>query len=210
MRIWMAIWVGSSLISRSLAAWIAGGVALRLFCVAGVASFIKGLPWTTSIAYALAAGWLVTAVIRGLRAPDPSAAPSVEDAVADEAAEPDGDPAAPPSLTVDELAIALHAIAAPHAHLSALADRLQTAPERVREGLTLAAIPITGGVRMRGRGVSTGVKADHFPPLPSPAEPPPEDVVAADQPSNNNTKRDPIVVSRWGMSIIHPRKTGDT
>ncbi|WP_234354793.1 hypothetical protein, partial [Streptomyces sp. NRRL WC-3618] len=43
--------------------------------------------------------------------------------------------------------------------------------ERVRAGLREAGIPISGGVRMGG-AVSTGVKADHFPPLEgAPTEP---------------------------------------
>lgn len=109
-----------------------------------------------------------------------------------------------PPLSADELAAALHEIGAPHAHLSALADHLKTAPERVREGCALAGIPIAGGVRMKGRGVSTGIKADHFPPLPSPAGAPSEPVVVAGQ-TTTTTATGPHVKRReWGLTITDP------
>jgi hypothetical protein len=91
-------------------------------------------------------------------------------------------------LTAEVLTVALHHVGAPHAHLAVLATHLKTSTARVREGLTGAGIPIEGGVRMKGRGVSTGVKADHFPPLPSPTPAPSEDVVAAGQSNNNNIR----------------------
>lgn len=116
-----------------------------------------------------------------------------------------GAPAVPPEdegeqpaevlpLTAEELAVAMHAVGAPHAHLAVLAAHMKTTSARVREGLTTAGIPVDA-VRMKGRGVSTGVKEVHFPPLPSPAASPSEDVVAAGQSNNNNTK----VTRRYGL-----------
>lgn len=72
-------------------------------------------------------------------------------------------------------------IGTPHAHLAVLAEELGTTTDRVREVLAVQAIPVEA-VRMRGRGSSTGVKADHF-PAPSA---PPGVVVAAGQATNND------------------------
>lgn len=178
MRVWIAIWVGSTHISRIIGAWIAGGALLRISVLLLAAGFIKGLPVTTGIAWLLAAGWIATAVILGLRAPAPATAPDA----------PDDTPQQPALPTRDELATALHKTGAPHAHLKALAEALGTTTDRTREALTQAGIPIEGGVRMKGRkvAVSTGVKADHFPPLPSPSPDGDVAVVAAGQSNNNN------------------------
>lgn len=123
---------------------------------------------------------------------------------AEATAEGPAEPAPLPPLGAGELAVALHEIGAPHAHLSALADHLGTTPARVREGCTLAGVPIAGGVRMKGRGVSTGIKADHFPPLPSPAGTPSGPVVVAGQ-TTTTTATGPTVERReWGLTITDP------
>ncbi|WP_225793772.1 hypothetical protein [Streptomyces aculeolatus] len=190
----MAIFTGSTAICRHLAAWIIVAPAVRLLVVALVLGVANGLVSAGAIAAVLAAGWLATAIVLGLRLPPPAAPPATPAAAApgpsvDEPAAPDEPPPAaePAELTANELAMALHAVAAPHAHLSAVARHLATTPEKVRTGLKAAGIPAGDQVRMRGRGVSTGVRAAHIPPLPPAADPPPGDVVAAGQPSNNNS-----------------------
>lgn len=98
----------------------------------------------------------------------------------------------------EQLVAALHAVADPHAHLSALAAHLQETAARVREGLKEAGIPVAGGVRAGGR-VSTGVKKDHFPPLlPAPSDSP-GGVVVAGQPDNNNADARRPYLSREGF-----------
>lgn len=191
MRIWIAIWVGSAAISRTIAGWLLVAPVLRLLLVLLVAGFVKGLPWTTAIVVTLALVWLVLAVVLGLRAaPRPqaseSAAPSEEPPATPPAADQE-QPAGPAPLERAELVAALHATAAPHVHLAALAEHLNAPPERVREALREAGIPIAGGVRMKGRGVSTGVKAGDIPPLPADEGPAPGVDVVAGQPSNNNS-----------------------
>ncbi|MFE5591460.1 hypothetical protein [Streptomyces sp. NPDC056549] len=190
MRVWIAVWTGSSALACAVGEWLRRGVAIRLFGLLLAAGFAKGLPWTTRITGLVAAGWLVAAIVLGLRLPMPGAAP------AKEPTESTGAPLPDTAL----LAAALHKVGAPHAHLAALADHMNLSPAHVREALNAAGIPI-GPCRMTGRGSSTGVKAEHFPPLPSPASTSPEAVVAAGQDSNNNKK-----VRRWpwGHTVTDP------
>ncbi|MFE9645299.1 hypothetical protein ACFYO0_14520 [Streptomyces sp. NPDC006365] len=195
MRIWIAIWAGSTVICRAIAAWIAGGVALKLVIIGVVAGFVKGLPWTTNIVLVLAIGWLGAAIALGLRAP-----------AAEKQQKPEQEAPAETALpTREELAAALHAIGSPHAHITALAEHLGTSNERVREGLDGAGIPVSGGVRMKGRkvAVSPGVRADDFPPLPSPSpEAAVKGVVAGPLTSNNNSNNSGEEGPREEMSII--------
>jgi hypothetical protein len=86
MRVWIAVWTGSSALTRAICDWIRGGAAPRLLGLFLAAGFIKGLPWTTSIAVLLALGWLLTAIALGLRLPAPAAA-----AAEPEASEPGTD-----------------------------------------------------------------------------------------------------------------------
>ncbi|WP_426404231.1 hypothetical protein ACN9M0_24840 [Streptomyces sp. R-07] len=194
MRVWIAVWDGSTLICRTIAAWIAGGVAARLVALLLLAGFLKGLPWTTQIAFSAAVAWLATAVIQGLRHPSLPAAEEQPDP-------PAGEEATDVLPGREDLATALHSIGAPHAHLAVLAEHLGLSPAHTREALTEAGIPIDA-CRMKGRGSSTGVKAEDFPPLPSPASTPSEAVVAPGQSDNNNGKR----VRRWpwGHTVTDP------
>jgi hypothetical protein len=193
MRVWIAIFVGSTLISRAACAWIAGGPVPRLLALVLAAGFAKGLPVTSHLLALGAAGWLGTAITLGLRAPDPTAAQAPPEP-------PQEKPADEPSLpTPEQLAEALHKVADPHAHLAAVATALDTSTDRVREALTAAGIPVSGGVRMGGR-VSTGVKAGHFPPLPTPAPDGDVAVVDAGQSNNNNEEeyvQDEKNPNRW-------------
>ncbi|MFJ6703467.1 MULTISPECIES: hypothetical protein [unclassified Streptomyces] len=98
-----------------------------------------------------------------------------------------------------EVLEALRKVAEPHAHLSAVAKALGTDTAHVREVLTQAGVPITD-VRMKGRGVSTGVKAADI-PLPSPSPEGPGPVVGPGQANNNDTE---LTVTRLpgGAQII--------
>lgn len=193
MRVWVAIWTGSSAISRGIAAWIAGGPLLRLVLVTLAAGFLRGWPGWDVTAPGLVLGWLVTAVVLGLRLPDPTAPaepapkPSAE---ADD--EPSEQPAQPPrGITREQLVEALHEVGAPHAHTTALADHLNTSTTAVKEALAAARIPTSGGVRMKGRpvAVSPGVKKDDFPPLPSPDEETAQEGPLTSNNNDNNNSR---------------------
>lgn len=113
MRVWIAIWVGSSALAGHVGEWLRKGVAARLLGLLLACGFIKGLPWTTQIAALMAAGWLVAAITIGLRHPPPAAAAPTASAAAEEP-EDDAETAdSTPLLDADELAAALHHIGAP-------------------------------------------------------------------------------------------------
>lgn len=192
MRVWIAIWAGSTVICGRIGAWIAGGPAARLLALVLAAGFAKGLPWTTYLVWTGAASWLGTAIVLGLR-------PTPEQPAGEQ-----GKAAAPP-LTIDRLGAAMHEVGAPHAHLKAIAEACGTTPAAVREKLEAAGIPVSSGVRMNGK-VSTGVDRRHFPPVPSPGNPPLEPpavaVVVAGQDNNNNDNNALSVETQEGMTII--------
>lgn len=197
MRVWIAVWTGSSRICTAIAGWLAGGGAAgafgKLVLVLFLAGFAKGLPWTTGITLLLAAVWLVTAIVIGLRLPDPTAPTKPDPQAAPEGTNqtPEQGAPAPGGITREQLVQALHTVGAPHAHTTALADHLGTSTDRVREALTAARIPTSGGVRMKGRpvAVSPGVKADDFPPLPSPGEEAPQGGLLTSNNNDNNNSR---------------------
>ncbi|MFD6240616.1 hypothetical protein ACFWFV_13995 [Streptomyces diastaticus] len=185
-------------------------VALALLAASALTAAVVAAPL-------IAAGaWIVAAWI---------AAPAVEEAEGEAEEEGEGDegdvegtpaggpeevaeegpevvPAEPALPTREELTQALHAVADPHAHTAAVATHLGVPAERVRAGLKAAGIPTTGACRMGGKP-STGVKAEHIPPLPPSGEGAPEAAVASPLTSNNNSNNAPRVVTREGMTIIH-------
>lgn len=190
MRVWIALWTGSTVISRTIAAWIAARPVIRLLAVVLVAGFVKGLPITTGIVLSWAGAWLALAVLIGLRLPDPT---KPADTQPPQAPANDGQdqPDTPTGITREQLVRALHQIGTPHAHTSALADHLKASTDAVREALAEAGIPTQGGVRMKGRkvAVSTGVRQQDFPPLPSPGEEDaPEGPLTSNNNSNNNSR----------------------
>lgn len=143
---------------------------------------------------ALALLWIVVAYRAGGDQPEPDGqAPGDSDEAADEEAA-----AEPPLPLLVDLRISLARVGTPHAHLAALATDLATTPERVREALAKYDIPVQA-VRMQGRGTSTGVKGDTHPAL----RPSPEDVVAAGQPSNNNSNNTPTAPLQKGSRVEH-------
>lgn len=195
MRVWIAIWTGSSLISRAICAWIGASLPVRLLALVLAAGFIKGLPGTTIAAWSAAAAWLGLAITLGLRH-GPSEAHNKGG---------EGEPPMRAALTLDQLSSALHHLGSPHAHLKSVAEACGTTPKAVREKCEAAGIPISSGVRMGGR-VSTGIDRRHFPPRSSPDNPPLEPpavaVVAAGQSDNNGISNAPVGDCEEGMSII--------
>ncbi|MCI4143041.1 hypothetical protein [Streptomyces sp. MMS20-AI2-20] len=205
MRVWLAVFTGSSAICRGIAAWIAGAPTLRLVAVVVAGGFLRGWPgWDVAVP-AAAVVWLIVAVVMGLRMPNPLAPAPVDEgkATADEDDQdadedtPDEDAAAAGGIPRERLVRALHEVGAPHAHISALAEHLGAPTTAVREALAAARIPTSGGVRMKGRpvAVSPGVKAGDFPPLPSPTEEGPEEgALTSNNNDNNNGGRDFVCV----------------
>ncbi|MDF2710662.1 MAG: hypothetical protein K0R62_6314 [Nonomuraea muscovyensis] len=188
MRVWIAVWTGSTVISRAIAAWIAARPVIRLLVVVLVAGFVKGLPVTTGIVLSWAGAWTALAVILGLRLPDPTKPVGTQPAHTP-AADGQDQPDTPTGITREQLVRALHQIGTPHAHTSALADHLKASTDAVREALAEAGIPTQGGVRMKGRkvAVSPGVRQQDFPPLPSPDEgSPQEGPLTCNNNGNNN------------------------
>lgn len=212
MRVWIAIWTGSSAITKAICDWIRGGVALRLLGVGLAAGFIKGLPWTTYLLGGLAQAWLLTAVYLGLRLPDPTKPatdkskepagdtterPDGEGAQTEGADEPtgEGEQAAAQQREQPSRALvveALHGLLQDTGgvHLQALAKALPHGPWQTRDVRSLLAshsIRVRDGVRVPGVGPREGVHRDDVPPLPSPdADPTPGADVAAGQSNNNN------------------------
>ncbi|MFD8407191.1 hypothetical protein ACFV1G_21200 [Streptomyces anulatus] len=98
--------------------------------------------------------------------------------------------------TLQDVRDAVSRVGTPHAHLAVLAEALGTTTDRMREVLAEHDIPVEP-VRMRGRGSSTGVKADRFPASAAA----PETVVAAGQPANNNTNNTTVQHHAGGAHI---------
>jgi hypothetical protein len=134
-------------------------------------------------------------------APEPAGQPAEQPAeeAAGEAVEE------PPTLTPERLVKALHEVGAPHAHTSALAEHLGAPADAVRKALREAQIPTEGGVRMKGREVpvSTGVKRENFPPLPSPTPATAEaEPVAEALTSNNNSNNTDALPADEAPTIV--------
>lgn len=190
MRVWIAVWVGSTIICRTLAALLRTSPALKLGGIAGGVLFLNGLHLLGELAAAGAVVWLLAAVVLGLRAPAPALphAPAAEPPPDDEDDEDEAPPPAParaPGIDRAQLHAALRAVAAPHAHIASVATHLGVPTDRVRDALAEAGIPVSGAVRERGR-VSTGVRAADIPHPDTDHVPAPDGVVAAGQASNNN------------------------
>ncbi|MFF8467922.1 hypothetical protein [Streptomyces griseus] len=115
----------------------------------------------------------------------------------EESSEPAPDAEQAPALpTLQDVREAVSRVGTPHAHLAVLAEALGATTDRVREVLAEHDIPVEP-VRMRGRGSSTGVKADYF-PAPAAA---PGPVVVAGQPANNNTNNTTVQHHAGGAHI---------
>lgn len=189
------------------AAVLAGGAILAarvgIAVAAGVEHRIQAASW---LLWPAGGVWLVAAWRCGRRGwkpkeqspPDPARPEETDEEEANEEPGDDGTavhevPPAPPAPAPlpdrEQLAAALHHAGTPHCHTAVLAAALGIGQDRARDALAAAGIP-TGPVRMRGRGSSTGVRADDFPPLPARLERPLDGVVAAGERANNNNDND--------------------
>ncbi|MFD7858551.1 hypothetical protein ACFV6B_30365 [Streptomyces microflavus] len=171
--------------ARGAAGWFKEGSGpvdflIRLVFLLGGLALIWGLVQSAPVLMFGLTGWWVIAAYRKGKPKEKAAVPSPQ-----ESTEP-----AQPKCDSPEVLATLRKVAEPHAHLSAVAQALGTDTAHVREVLTRAGVPISD-VRMKGRGVSTGVKAADI-PLPSPSpNPSPEGtgpVVAPGQSNNNDTE----------------------
>ncbi|MFD6421052.1 hypothetical protein [Streptomyces sp. NPDC060198] len=190
----VALLVGGALILRK----VGGGVLVAL----GHAVQSPSARW---LLWPAAAVWIVAAYRIGHPEWAPkerpeSAAPAEEPTEDDDSPEETPLPEAPPAPagpTLSDLHETLARIGTPHAHITALAEALDTTPELVREALGKAGVPVEA-VRMRGRGSSTGVRGGSI-PAPLPAQKGPlTNVVVAGQPANNNDNNggDTVTVQR--------------
>lgn len=210
MRPYLALWrpavriaLGSWAGARRAWRWCAAGEgsnclwrALGAVCIAGSAYRVADMQ--PMLVLPATVVWLVAAWRRG---PADPPVPAVE---GDEEL-PEPEPAGPPPIDREQLLAALHHVADPHAQTVPLADHLATTTAAVRGALTREGIPLTGGVRMRGRSVSPGVRAADIPPLPAPSPAAPVAVVDAGQASNNNTEAPTFERPQEGLLIVrHP------
>ncbi|MFE2600131.1 hypothetical protein ACFXCZ_27190 [Streptomyces sp. NPDC059396] len=195
-----------------------GGVTLRGVCVLLACGFIKGLPCTTVIAGALAAAWLLLALVLGYAADPatPAKAPQPNDSEASTETHSKAPPHPSETLSAEYAAALLHAVhtSGSGVHLTTLSERLQVLfPEAVwrtrdvRSLLARVGVP-TKPVRAGATGtVSEGVHKDHFPPLREGA---PGVVVAAGQDDNNNANNAEQAAPREGITILkdpgHPTR----
>ncbi|ROP53292.1 hypothetical protein EDD94_2795 [Streptomyces sp. PanSC9] len=148
-----------------------------VFLLGGLAILWGFLRTAPVLMFPLTAWWVIAAFRKGKpeAKEEPAASPPQESR--EPAAEEDDSP---------KVLEALRESADPHVHLAVIAQKLGTDTAHVREVLTRAGVPISD-VRMKGRGVSTGVKGSDI-PSPSPSPEPSEPVVGPGQPDNNNTE----------------------
>ncbi|MFF5670277.1 hypothetical protein ACFY8S_09090 [Streptomyces hygroscopicus] len=177
----LALLVGAAAVARKIL--LAFGRSL------GHAHAPEGLMWVLALVWLIAAwrigrpDWQPPTEQKTEQAPiEETAEKPDEDAEDEPPAEPHTRPAPP---TLDQLRAAVAEIGTPHAHVAALAEHLGTTADLVRERLAAAGIPVDA-VRMKGRGSSTGVRAEDLPPLSGPSSAPPGGVVAAGQSANND------------------------
>jgi hypothetical protein len=216
MRVWIAVWTGSSALTRAICDWIRGGAAPRLLGLFLAAGFIKGLPWTTSIAVLLALGWLLTAIALGLRLPAPAAAaaepeasePGTDNADEDASYTPADDVPEESSEPSRDLVVkALHGLLRDTGgvHLQALARALPDGPWTTGDARSLLAshsIRVRDGVRVPGVGGREGVHRDDIPPPPSPAEDTTSAAVVGPGQSNNNNANNAPPDEEPGEGIV--------
>jgi hypothetical protein len=212
MRIWIAIGDGSGHLTRSICRWIAGGAALRITLVFLAAGFIKGLPWTTAIAYTAAGAWLITAITLGLHPPEPTTEKTKEEAkdgTGEEDQEEEAEEVAHPAdtLTRDDVAALLRTLLQETGgvHLATLATALPGPARATRDARTLLTrhgIRVRAGVRVPDVGPREGVHRNDIPPHPSPTPgTTPDGVVTAGQ-SNNNNGNNTVTEHQGGLTVI--------
>ncbi|MBL1104927.1 hypothetical protein JK361_10025 [Streptomyces sp. 5-8] len=182
------VYRGSSLLALGMArgtvAWFKEGQGtvdflIRLVFLLGGLAILWGFIRTAPVLmFPLTVWWVIAAFRKGKpeEAQEESAEPAPQESP-EPAAEEDDSP---------KVLEALRESADPHVHLAVIAQRLGTDTAHVREVLTRAGVPISD-VRMKGRGVSTGVKGSDI-PSPGLSPDPSEPVVGPGQDDNNNTE----------------------
>jgi hypothetical protein len=162
---------------------------IRMVFLLGGLTLVWGFVRTAPVLmFPLSVWWIVAAYRKG-KPEEKSAVVSPQES-SEPAVERDDSP---------EVLAVLRKQADPHVHLAVVAKALGTDTAHVREVLARAGVPISD-VRMRGRGVSTGVKAQDI-PSPSPSPAPSEHVVGPGQTNNNDTE---LSISRFpsGAQVI--------
>jgi hypothetical protein len=178
----------AALIARKVVTAVASGLYERITH--------GGAPW---LLWSAALAWTIAAYRAGAEGWTPKRDDEDTSTTVSED-EGGGEPEDPHAGFRIELALALHAVGSPHAHISALAEYLGAPANRVRAALTEVGIPISGGVRMRGRpvAVSPGVKRQDFPPLPPTGR---EDTPGGPLTSNNNSNNSADEGPREGLRV---------
>ncbi|TMU98083.1 hypothetical protein [Streptomyces sp. DASNCL29] len=200
----LGLLIGAGLIARKLLLNVGRSI--------GNAHAPEGLMWV------LALVWLITSYRIGRPDWQPPAEPEPEteqvpaeetekrdeDAEDEPAAEPPARPAPP---TLAQLRAAVAEIGTPHAHVAVLAEHLGTTADLVREGLVVAGIPVDA-VRMKGRGSSTGVRAEDLPPPSGSSSAAPEGVVGTGQSANNDNNNAPTDPAEKGLRVERIGQSG--
>lgn len=194
MRVWVAIWVGSSALSRIVCEWLARGIVVRLLGVGLGAGFTRGITGAGPLVTVAAVVWLALAVRLGLLA-EPRTPEETEQ------------PKTRPEPTRNEVTTLLHGALQEKGgvHLKTLSKSLPNGPwptADVRALLARHEIRVRAGVRVPGTPPLEGVHRDDIPPLPPRS---PGDtvvgVVVPGQTNNNNTESDAGDDNREGFSI---------
>jgi hypothetical protein len=192
--------------ARGTVAWFKEGKGavdflVRLVFLLGGLAILWGFIRTAPVLmFPLTAWWVIAAFRKGKpeEAEEEPAVASLQES---------SEPAAGQDDSPKVLAV-LRESADPHVHLSVIAQRLGTDTAHVREVLTRAGVPISD-VRMKGRGVSTGVKGSDI-PSPSPSPEPSEPVVggeSAGHSNNNNTELTATLLPSGAQIISVPDPT---
>ncbi|MFE7762957.1 hypothetical protein [Streptomyces sp. NPDC057438] len=190
--------------ARGTVAWFREGSGpvdflIRLVFLGGGLALVWGLVQSAPVLMFGLTGWWIVAAFRKGKPEEKSAVASPQESLVAGSEEKPEEDDSPKVLTT------LREKADPHVHLAVVAKALGTDTAHVREVLSRAGIPVSD-VRMKGRGVSTGVKAADIPvslsPSPSPDGPGP--VVGPGQANNNDTELTVTRLPSGGQIISVP------
>lgn len=189
------IWAGEW--RETIARWVLFGITSSIALTAMALHW-----WLIPVAVVL---WCAVAASA---APEPDEDEDNEQVPEDEPADDDELP-----IDLDVFLELLHDVAdGGNVHLNAIRERLaEELPEYEWTGPIVTALcaevgaTVRKGVRVPGAQppVTTGVHRTDLPPLPSPAGPPPVDVVSAGDDSNNNTNTTTEHIGQGGLIVKH-------